>query len=75
MKYYINGVLVRTSDRAYTHAVISKGKPGAVGGFCLHCCCGRNDLAQKALDDCRRRLAHRPETVQTLRIVELEVKK
>lgn len=75
MKYYINGALIRTSDREYTHAVVSDGKPGAVGGVCLHCCCGRYDLAQKALAERRRRLSHRPEIVKTLRIVELEVRK
>ena len=75
MKYYINGALIRTSDRTYTHAVVSKGKDGAIGGVCLHCCCGRYDLAQKALADRRRRFRHRPEVVKTLRIVELEVRK
>ena len=75
MKYYINGALIRTSDRTYTHAVVSKGKDGAIGGVCLHCCCGRYDLAQKALAERRRRFSHRPEIVKTLRIVELEVRK
>lgn len=75
MKYYVNGVLVRTSDREYTHAVISDGKPGAIGGLCLHCCCGRYDLAQKALNDCKRRYSHRPEVAKTLRIVEMEARK
>lgn len=42
MKYYINGVKVRTSNNNYTHAVIKGAKVIA--------CCGRYDLAVKRLN-------------------------
>lgn len=39
MKYYYNGIKIRTSDNVYTHAVIRGEKVIA--------CCGRKDLADK----------------------------
>ena len=42
MKYYYNGIKVRTSDNKYTHAVV-------VGNSVI-ACCGRYDLAVKRLN-------------------------
>lgn len=39
MKYYYNGIKVRTSDNKYTHAVVI--------GNSVVACCGREDLAIK----------------------------
>ena len=75
MKYYINGDLILTSDKEYAYAVVSKGKPGAIGGVCLHQLCRNHESAQRALTNRVRRFSDRPEVAKTMRIVELEVRK
>lgn len=75
MKYYIKGDLILTSDREYTYAVVSRGKPGAIGGVCLHRLCRSQESARRALTNQIRRFSDRPEDAKTMRIVELEVRK
>lgn len=79
MKYYYNGIKVRTSDNAYTHGVYYNGK--------IIACCGRYDLAVKRLtqeynyrqeqirqNDNVEYVKELERRLETLTIVELEVR-
>lgn len=46
MKYYYNGIKVKTSNNTYTHAVVRIGESGTK----VIACCSRYDLAVKRLN-------------------------